>query len=55
MLDMIVFAVILVAVQVVAGLALVRLMMTDFVMQKYFKFVKRYMNKLIEMEFEDED
>ena len=55
MLDMVVFAVVLVVVQFVAGFALVRLMMTDFVMQRYLKFMKKYMNKLVEMEFEDED
>lgn len=54
MLDMFVFAVVLVAVQVVAGLALVRLMMTDFVMKRYLKFMKRNMNKLMEMEEEEE-
>lgn len=55
MLDMFVFAVILVAVQLVAGLALMRLLMTDFVMEKYLKIMKKYMNKIVEMEFEDED
>lgn len=54
MLEMFVFAVILVAMQVVAGLALVRLMMTDYVMQKYLKFMKKYMNKIMEMEEEEE-
>lgn len=55
MLEMFVFAVILVAVQLVAGLALMRFVMTDFVMKRYLKFMKKYMNKLVEMEFEDED
>lgn len=55
MLNMFVFAVILVAVQLVAGLALMRLLMTDFVMERYIKFTKKQMNKLMEMEFEDED
>lgn len=55
MLDMFVFAVVLVTVQVVAGLVLLRLCMTDFVMKRYAKFARRQMNRLMEMEFEDED
>lgn len=55
MLDMFVFAFVLVTMQVVAGLALVRFMMTDFVMKRYVKFMKKYMNKVMQMEFEDEE
>lgn len=50
MLDMFVFAVILVTVQVLAGLVLMRFVMTDYFVKKYLKFMKKYMNRILEME-----
>ena len=55
MMEMFMFAIILTAVQVVAGLAMVRFCMTDFVVKRYVKFAKKTMDKLVQMEFEDED
>lgn len=55
MLEMVVFAVVLVAVQVFAGLLLVRVCMSEWFMKKYMRMMKKYMNRLMEMEFEDED
>lgn len=55
MLEMVMFAVVLVAVQVLAGLVLVRVCMTDWFMRKYMRMMNKCMNKLMEMEEEIED
>lgn len=55
MLEMVMFAVVLVIMQVFAGLVLVRIGMTEWFMKKYMRMMKKHMNRLIEMELEDED
>lgn len=55
MLEMVVFAVVLVAVQVLAGLALVRVCLSEWFMKKYMRMMKKYMNRLMEMELDELD
>ena len=55
MLEMVMFAVVLVAVQVLAGLVLVRVCMTEWFLNKYMRMMKKCMNRLLEMEEEIED
>ena len=55
MLEAIVLAITLAVAQALVGIALVRLAMTKWFMQKYIKWFMRFMKDIEELEFKDEE